>query len=138
MAKRAKKIFIVGDPKQSIFGFGGADSTIMRSWQVITSSPRRSSPNPTEFLTYKTKINAIFGTDIEPVRIGGSFSSVPINVKAWKDYVHAQAVESKSLPGTTAVLLRSNKEILDILRTTTDKTLYEYIMPCRATNSMLC
>lgn len=130
MAKRAKKIFIVGDPKQSIFGFGGADSTIMRSlasnYKLSEKKLSKSHRIPS---LITSKINAIFGTDIEPVRIGGSFSSVPINVKAWKDYVHAQAVESKSLPGTTAVLLRSNKEILDILRTTTDKTLYEYIMP---------
>lgn len=125
LAVRAQEIHIVGDPLQSIYSFNGANALFMEAMaddlQLEPVTHNQSYRLP-EAIT--SKVNKLFDRNILPGKNGGEFTVASISHDSWKEFVHNAAREMAQRDGTRVVLCRSNREILDILRST-DAKLYE-------------
>lgn len=117
-------IFIIGDALQAIYGFRGADSTIIKSiaddenWEAIKLYRNYRSTIPIiDFANNISKRNNdSYRVELKAFRPG-------LDVEEFSDFIEYQLsdrVLSKigefcdSYPGTTAVLARTNKEVSQI------------------------
>lgn len=117
-------IFIIGDALQAIYGFRGADSSIIKSiaddngWEVIKLYENYRSTAPIiQFAnniskcnddSYRVELKAFkSGLDVVEIYENISYQFEDSTLSKIKDYC-------ESYPGSTAVLVRTNKEVSQI------------------------